>query len=176
MKHLNINPMRIALALVFVFALASCGTTRRADRNVDYGLLARSGIRLGFDIDEDDNWPLMIEAASWIGTPYRYGGNDKSGVDCSGLTKRIYSNVYGVNLHRNSHEQYSKDIKRVSRDDLSSGDLVFFSTGKKGKVSHVGVYLKGGKFIHSSSSRGVVVDDLNQSYYRKNFISGGNVK
>ena len=77
-----------------MLALVSCGTTRRADKNVDYVLLARSAIRLGVDIDEDDDWPLMIEAASWMGTPYRYGGNDKSGVDCSGLAKRICNNVY----------------------------------------------------------------------------------
>ena len=67
-------------------------------------------------------------------------------------------------------------MKKVSKNNLMSGDLVFFSTGKKGKVSHVGVYLKDGKFIHASSSRGVVVSDLNQNFYKNNFISGGKVK
>jgi lipoprotein Spr len=67
-------------------------------------------------------------------------------------------------------------VKKVSKNNLVSGDLVFFSTGKKGKVSHVGVYLKDGKFIHASSSRGVVVSDLNQNFYKNNFISGGKVK
>lgn len=160
------------LLLTFV----SCGTSKNSGRNVDYQALARAAIRLGFDIDEDDDWLLMIEASAWVGTPYRYGGEDRRGVDCSGLARIIYRQVYKTELHRSSHEQYKRDVRKISKNDLDSGDLVFFSTDKKRRVSHVGVYLKDGKFIHSSSSRGVVVDNLDQRYYKKNFISGGKVK
>lgn len=168
------------LLIVFMgfllLTIASCGTSKKAGRNVDYHVLARAAIKLDFDIDEDDDWPLMIEASTWIGTPYKYGGEDRYGIDCSGLTRTIYRQVYKTELHRNSYEQYKKDVKKVSKNNLVSGDLVFFSTGKKRKVSHVGIYLKDGKFIHASSSRGVVVSDLNQNFYKNNFISGGKVK
>ena len=168
------------LLIVFMgfllLTIASCGTSKKTGRNVDYHILARAAIKLDFDIDEDDDWPLMIEASTWIGTPYKYGGEDRYGIDCSGLTRTIYRQVYKTELHRNSYEQYKKDVKKVSKNNLVSGDLVFFSAGKKGKVSHVGIYLKDGKFIHASSSRGVVVSDLNQNFYKNNFISGGKVK
>ena len=62
--------------------------------------LARAGLALGFDIEEHDNWRLMIESAKWLGVPYKYGGNTKSGVDCSGLTTAIFKTVYNKNLHR----------------------------------------------------------------------------
>lgn len=176
MAHYKSRFLLIVFMGSLLLTIASCGTSKKTGRNVDYHVLARAAIKLDFDIDEDDDWPLMIEASTWIGTPYKYGGEDRYGIDCSGLTRTIYRQVYKTELHRNSYEQYKKDVKKVSKNNLMSGDLVFFSTGKKGKVSHVGIYLKDGKFIHASSSRGVVVSDLNQNFYKNNFISGGKVK
>jgi lipoprotein Spr len=172
-KCLSFRLLVIAfLSLLF----ASCGTGKKAFRDVDFASLARAGLKLGVDIDVDDDWPLMLEASSWIGVPYRYGGTNKSGVDCSGLTVAIYRNVYGIGISRNSHAQYDNDVKKVSKKKLKTGNLVFFATGKKSKVSHVGVYLKDDKFIHASSSRGVVVSDLKEEYYKRSFVSGGIVK
>ena len=128
-----------------------------------------------FDIDEDDDRKLMLECASWLGVKYRYGGNNKNGVDCSGLTCNIYRNVYSHSLHRSSFDQYSKDVKKIKRKKLKSGDLVFFATGSSDRVSHVGIYLKDNLFIHASSSRGVVVSDLDQKYYKERWVSGGEV-
>lgn len=165
----------LSLLLICLFAVA-CGTARTSENQVDFRTLARSAIKLGFDIDEDDYWPLMVEASSWVGVRYKYGGNDRSGVDCSGLTSNIYKYVYNVKLHRRSSEQYEKDVRVVPMKDLTSGDLVFFSSKSGDGVSHVGIYLKDGKFIHSSSSRGVVVDDLNHDYYVRTFVGGGKVR
>lgn len=176
MEHSRIRYLLMLFVASLFLTFVSCGTSKKTVRNVDYHVLARAAIKLGFDIDEDDDWPLMIEASTWVGTPYKYGGEDMRGVDCSGLTRGIYRKVYNTELHRSSYEQYKKDVKKISKGDLVSGDLVFFSTDKKGKVSHVGIYLKDGMFIHASSSKGVVVNDLSQSYYKKNFISGGKVK
>lgn len=162
--------------LFAMLTLASCGTSRKTSASVDYRTLAKAGIGLGMDIEEDDDWALMVEAASWLGVHYKYGGNTKSGVDCSGLTCNIYRKVYGVELHRRSIDQYKKDVKKKSKKKLRSGDLVFFATGKDKTVSHVGVYLKDDKFLHASSQRGVVVSDLNQKYYKDRFIKGGRVK
>ncbi len=165
--------------LTLVLFLSSCHSSRSLYKNVDMRELARAGLALGFDIEEHDNWQLMIESSKWLGVPYKYAGNTKSGVDCSGFTSAIYKTVYGKQLHRRSVDQYTMDCRSVNRSSLSSGDLVFFATsGKKtaGNINHVGIYLKNNKFIHASSSRGVVVDDLSSSYYVQNWVSGGKVK
>lgn len=147
-------------------------------RRTDYRALARAGITLGFDIEEHDNHRLFLEAASWVGTPYLYGGNTKKGVDCSGLSTRLYKEVFHLTLSRSSKEQFRKDCCRIYKrsKELNQGDLVFFQTGSNtGKAGHVGVYLKKGKFIHASSSRGVVIDDLSSNYWKKNWVAGGSV-
>lgn len=166
--------------LTLVCFLSSCHSSRSFYKDVDMRELARAGLALGFDIEEHDNWRLMIESAKWLGVPYKYGGNTKSGVDCSGLTTAIYKTVYNKQLHRRSADQYTQDCRNVSRTGLSSGDLVFFVTSDNTKtasnINHVGIYLKDNKFIHASSSRGVVVDDINGSYWVKNWVAGGHVK
>ncbi len=171
-----------AFILFAAFILSSCRTHRENFSDDDiYGVnmreLARAGLKLGFDVDETDDWPLLIEVSKWIGVPYLYGGNTKRGVDCSGLTTQVFNTVYGIKLHRRSIEQYTKDCKSVAQKHLQMGDLVFFATGSsQTTVSHVGIYLKRNKFIHASSSRGVVVSNLSENYYKKHWISGGRVK
>lgn len=155
-------------------ALSSCGTRRMS---YDFRDLAVAAIRLDMDIEMKDNHKLYLEAADWIGTPYRYGGTTKKGVDCSGLTSAIYRKVYGKKLSRSSEEQRDRDCKRVLKRNLNEGDLVFFHNGKKKrKASHVGIYLKDGKFVHASTSVGVVVSSLNERYYDKHWLQGGRVK
>ena len=108
---------------------------------------------------------------------YQYAGNTKSGVDCSGLNCAIYKKVYRIQLHRNSKQQYEKDCHSVSLSKLQSGDLVFFAPdAKKKNINHTGIYLKDSKFVHASSSKGVVVNSLNENYYQKRFVAGGRVK
>ena len=161
---------------VVVALLSSCSAkTHLTER--DYHALARAGITLGVDIDYADNHQLFLEASKWMGTPYRYGGNSKRGVDCSGLTRQIYKKVYRKRLSRSRHEQYENDCRRIRRkSQLQQGDLVFFRTPGSGrKCGHVGIFLKDGKFIHASSSRGVVVDRLGSSYWEKHWMAGGRV-
>lgn len=166
--------------LTLVLFLSSCHSSRPLYKNVDMRELARAGLALGFDIEEYDNWSLMIESSKWLGVPYKYAGNTKAGVDCSGFTTAIYKTVYNKQLHRRSVDQYTKDCRNVSRKGLASGDLVFFATSGGGNtvdnISHVGIYLKNNKFIHASSSRGVVVDDLGSNYYVQHWVAGGRVK
>lgn len=163
-----------AVILTAILSFSSCGTRRLS---YDFRDLAAAAIRLDMDIDLKDNHKLYIEAANWIGTPYRYGGTTKKGVDCSGLTMSIYRTVYKKKLSRNSEEQRDKDCQRVLKRNLREGDLVFFHNGKKKRrASHVGIYLKDGRFIHASTSVGVVVSSLNERYYSSHWLQGGRVK
>lgn len=109
---------------------------------------------------------VINEAENWLGTPYCYGGETKNCADCSGYVKEVFL-AAGVKLPRTATEQY-KFGKEVSKDSPTPGDLVFFGTSKK--ISHVGIFLGNNYFIHSSTSRGVVRQSLNDSYYQKRFV------
>ena len=105
---------------------------------------------------------LSSEAQKYIGIKYRSAGTSTSGFDCSGYVQYVYKKL-GVSLPRTSKSMYGTG-SAVNKSKLQSGDLVFFNTGGKG-VSHVGIYLGNGKFIHSSSSKGVSVASINDPYY-----------
>jgi lipoprotein Spr len=110
------------------------------------------------------------EANRWLGVKYRKGGTDRTGIDCSGLTSRMYLAVAGMALPRTSQDQ-SRYGKPVSRKDLQPGDLVFFSSLGRHLVDHVGIYLGDRQFVHASPSKGVVVSSLLKDYYMKRYHS-----
>lgn len=107
----------------------------------------------------DARMRLVNVAMSKLGTRYRRGGVGETGFDCSGFTGWVYENV-GVDLPRSSQSQFLEG-RTVRREQLQTGDLVFFKRNKKRRIHHVGIYLEDGKFIHSSSSDGVVISKLN---------------
>lgn len=133
--------------------------------------------RLGIDIGKGDKeyLKLLSEAEKWLGVPYRYGGNTRSGCDCSGFVSQVYNRVYGKALERNSAAMKDVNCKEIKSSQLRTGDLVFFKTGTSGRINHVGIYLKNRKFIHSSSSRGVIVSSLDERYYQRTYDSAGRV-
>ncbi len=161
---------RLLLPALLLLGLSSCHTP--APRP-DYRALARASMRLGMDIGPKDNHRLYLTAAEWTGTPYRPGGHTKRGTDCSGLTGEIYRKVYHVRLPRSTGEQLAA-CRKVARRGLKEGDLVFFHNGKsRKKATHVGIYLKDGKFVHASTSRGVIVSSLDEDYWRRCWMRGG---
>lgn len=107
----------------------------------------------------------------WLGTPYRLGGSSKNGIDCSKFSLALYENVFNTQIGFNSRNQYSKTMP-VKKTDLQAGDLVFFKINSR-NITHVGVYLGDDKFAHASSSRGVMISDLNESYWQRYYFSGG---
>ena len=129
---------------------------------------------LGLTYSAGDNQQLYEAINSWLGVPYKYGGTDRDGIDCSAFVGTIYRQVYGINLNRTANDML-RDVKLISKSQLKEGDLVFF-TNSKGKVSHVGIYLKEDLFAHSSTSNGVSVSRLDNSYWQKHFYKGGRVK
>lgn len=139
-----------------------------------YGYLSR---RLGISIGKHDkeNLELFTVAEKWLGVPYRYGGNTKKGCDCSGFVSQVYKAVYGKSLERNSAAIRDKNCSKIRRSQLRTGDLVFFKTGSSRKINHVGIYLKDNKFIHASSSKGVIVSSLEEKYYIRTYVCSGRV-
>jgi cell wall-associated NlpC family hydrolase len=107
-----------------------------------------------------------------IGTKYKSGGTSTKGFDCSGFTSYVFGKL-GIELPRTSASQ-SKIGKKVAKEDLQPGDLVFFNTSGKG-VSHVGIYVGDGKFAHSSSSKGVTISGMSDSYYVKRYLGARRV-
>ena len=104
---------------------------------------------------------------SFLGVPYQYGGDTKSGMDCSGLVAQVYRKYAGFSLPRSTKKLYQL-VKQVDQDNLVYGDLVFFSDGWF-SVSHVGIYIGNGQFVHSAKSSGVIVSSLEENYYRKRY-------
>lgn len=119
---------------------------------------------------------LLDEADSWRGTPYLWGGNTREGVDCSGFVLQVFKASAGIPLPRVSGQQYEY-CQPIDKGKLEPGDLVFFATSSKHNgVSHVGIYIGNGFMIHSSSSKGVIVSDLNSNYYSSHYYGGGRVE
>lgn len=129
--------------------------------------------KLGVNLQGTENKKLIISMAEWLGVPYKYGGESRQGTDCSGMVMTIYKEVYNKDLFRSSNEQV-KNVKLIKREELTTGDLVFFKISGN-KVSHVGIYIGENKFIHSTTQSGVVISSLEEPYYKKSFFSGGRV-
>jgi len=130
--------------------------------------------KLKMQFASNQNKDLIETVAGWLGTPYSYGRSSKKGTDCSGFVTSIYREVYGIDLSRRSHTMF-QDVKRIKKDNIRTGDLVFFRRGPKQPIFHVGIYLKNGKFIHSATNGGVMVSSLKEPFYRKNFYAAGRV-
>jgi cell wall-associated NlpC family hydrolase len=110
----------------------------------------------------------------WYGTKYRLGGTNHNGIDCSALVQKLYGYVYGMDMVRTSLLQFRTTEYIADKGKLKEGDLVFFRI-HGGPVSHVGVYLQNNYFVHASSSRGVMVSNLNDVYWTKHYVGGGRV-
>ncbi len=126
----------------------------------------------------DEKYMLVKVAKSFMGAPYKYGGNTVRGLDCSAYVKKIYE-IFDVQLPRSAREQFQIGTK-ISKDELAVGDLVFFRTKRYIKYpTHVGIYIGDGNFIHSSSGHGrigVKIDSLSSDFYSRTYIGATRVK
>lgn len=116
---------------------------------------------------------ILSHGLSLVGTRYRFGGGSvSSGFDCSGFIGYLFKEEAGMKLPRSTRDMINIDAPLVDRDDLKPGDLLFFATNGRGRVSHAGIYMGDDQFIHSSSSRsgGVRVDSLDDRYWKRTFI------
>ena len=198
LKNNSVMRMRNSKYIFFVLVLmllASCGTVQRMTKGdmeeedfiigklyedelvkeqpyvpkVERGKKPRTAYEEASDMGKNKKLYAVIKP--WMGVPYKYGGTTKQGVDCSGFVGNIYREAYGITLHRTANDM-QQDVKKVSKSQLREGDLVFF-VNSHGKVSHVGIYLHDGLFVHSSTSRGVIISPLSDSYWSQHFHCGG---
>ncbi len=119
------------------------------------------------EIEFVSNLALFEFIDEWWSVAYRYGGTTKKGIDCSAFSSLLMSTVFGIKLPRTAREQY-KHATKISLEEAKEGDLLFFNT--TGGVSHVGVYLANNYFVHASSSSGITISNLDDSYYSKRFL------
>jgi lipoprotein Spr len=112
----------------------------------------------------------------WMGIRYRLGGSTKKGIDCSQFTKKLYGEVYGVKLGNNCQQQWNQ-TKRVERDSLMVGDILFFRSKLSPSGWHCGLYLGNGNFVHAANrAEGVKISSLSEPRYDKHFKGAGRMK
>ncbi len=164
MNHVGAYPMLKSFLLLIVFiGLSACSTNNHIKT-------PENPVTASFPASADE---VSISAMSLIGTPYTWGGNTPdSGFDCSGLIVYVY-NEAGVKLPRTTQAMSSLTKPTVKKSSLKTGDLIFFATGGGRKVSHAGIYVGDGRFVHAPSSGGVVrLNNLNENYWSKTFLLG----
>lgn len=130
-------------------------------------------ILTGIAVEQLSNLKLLQTIDSWYGTRYCMGGTTERCIDCSAFALTLMKEVYDLSLPRIAQDQYYA-TSRVSLYDLQQGDLVFFHTTGR-YVSHVGVYIGNNKFVHASTSNGVMISDLNETYWAGKYVGAGSV-
>lgn len=170
--------------LTFSSLLIACKSKKLTDNSsqsnstkettISKNLKTKYAEKLGINAAEIKNQKLYSFIDDWYGVPYKYAGKDKKGIDCSGLTSKLYSNVYEKIISANT-KALVNEVKTIKKNDLKEGDLVFFKIDSD-KVSHVGVYLQNRKFVHASTKKGVMISDLNEPFFQKTYHSAGRIK
>jgi len=183
MSNLNFAYMRIfrcCTLLLILVAVFSCRNSKKViepekdKKEVPYfAIQTKYAELLNVPPSEIKNLALYNFIDKWIGVKYKYGGTTTDGVDCSGFANILYKEVYKTVLPRSSAE-IAKEIKNAPKTNLSEGDLLLFDIDGK-KNSHVGIYLANNKFVHSSTSKGVIISSLELPYYQKSFSKAGKI-
>lgn len=160
----------LPLILSFLF-LTGCSSTP------NYVAHSSKSIALASPIDLT-NLPkvknrLLSQYKDWRGTPYRYGGTSRNGVDCSAFVQNTFHSQLGYRLPRTTRTQIKAGFK-IAKSDLKIGDIVFFNTGFN--ALHNGIYIGESKFIHASSSKGVTISNLDNQYWQKTYLTSIRVR
>lgn len=133
----------------------------------------RYAIILDVEVEKMTNKKLVEYIHQWWSVPYRIGGSTMSGIDCSNFVKGLTNYAYGLELPRTSREQAAY-CREINKEELKEGDLVFFNTGRG--ISHVGLYMANNKFVHASTSMGVVISSLDEPYWKRRYVKSGRLE
>lgn len=131
---------------------------------------------LMIDADPDDlNDPSLYHFINqWYGVRYKFGGTTPGGIDCSALSQKTYGAVYNVPIRRTSKQQYRHSTHFKKYTEAEEGDLVFFRINRV-RISHVGIYLANGYFVHASRSKGVIISSLTEKYWKRRYAGCGRI-
>lgn len=158
--------------LLFSFFLNSCGNKKKIQSTKNKIELRKTDdsnkSQTKFELSKLKNKKLKNFASDWIGVPYKYSGKTKEGIDCSHFTCTLLREVFQFpkDFYLPSYRLPEK-FTMISKEQVKEGDLVFFDIQSNSKISHVGIMLDKTFFIHASTSKGVVVNSLEESYYQK---------
>ncbi|NGM62892.1 glycoside hydrolase [Sphingobacterium sp. SGG-5] len=169
---------KLVAAMLFIgFCLVSQAQSTHNSKSVpDQENLAKEYFSqiMGVAINATASTKLYQFVYDWLGTPYRLGGSSKKGIDCSKFSLALYKNVFNTTIGYNSRNQFA-NVTPIVKNELQPGDLVFFKIRSR-HITHVGVYLGDDKFAHASSSKGVMVSNLNEAYWKRYYYKGGRPK
>lgn len=168
--------------LLFLFFYTSCSVQKKGIEKKNYTKEVSSSKKIknkyapliGVAENQISNIKLYSFIDEWYAVPYQYSGKTKKGIDCSGFTSVLYQQLYNKQLNGSAADIY-KLCKPLSKKELKEGDLVFFKI-ESDNISHIGVYLQNNKFVHASTKKGVIINDLDEAYYKKYYYKGGRVK
>ncbi|MNK04151.1 Murein DD-endopeptidase MepS/Murein LD-carboxypeptidase precursor [compost metagenome] len=169
LKALNKSGLLIMIAAMLFFS--ACGSRKYSARP---GGSPSTAAKAAEAMSHLKSKELSRFINDWTGVQYALGGLDKRGVDCSGFALLLQRNIYGNELPRRSRDQ-ADVVNEKAITSLNEGDLIFFSFGGS-TIDHVGVYLNNNFFVHASTKRGVVVDDLSIPAYQRAFVKAGSLK
>jgi len=160
--------MMIRLAAFFVCAYFTVGCSSNATRVASHTQYKTVEGHATSNMNQDEllYYLLRKEYAQWQGTPFRLGGDNRQGIDCSALVQQIYHDSFSVDLPRTTESQALQG-QFVYKTQLQVGDLVFFKTGWN--TRHVGIYIGKDEFIHASTSKGVITSSLNNVYWKPKY-------
>ena len=149
--------------IIFIFLLTGCSTKNPYTPTKPLSSYKSNKIYKNINISD----ALLSHYKQWEGVGYKYGGENRNGIDCSFFVYDAFKKSLHENIPRTTYFQ-SKSGQAIHKKDLSMGDLVFFITSKKGS-RHVGIYLKDGDFMHVSTSNGVMISNLSNPYWKAHY-------
>jgi len=165
--------VRLAVASLAVLLAACSSTPPPAPPKVVSRPVVSAPSQFSSPLADD----VLLRAIGLVGTPYRWGGNTPdSGFDCSGLIGYVYQGAAGISLPRSTREMINLRGPDIDRSQLQTGDLVFFATSGGSNVSHAGIYVGEGRFVHAPATGGTVkLDSLDKPYWQKAWLNAKRV-
>ncbi|MES2772858.1 MAG: C40 family peptidase [Bacteroidota bacterium] len=171
------------LLLVANLLLLSCSSSKKSisipdapiDGQPSTSLQKKYAALIGVPTTSITNNTLYSFIDKWLNTSYQYGSQNDKGIDCSGFTQMLFDAVYKKKLPRTSEAQYAAISAFTNTRNLVEGDLVFFTTIKGKKISHVGIYLQNNRFVNATN-KGVAISDMGISYWKEKFVGAGRIR
>ncbi|WP_370901423.1 C40 family peptidase [Chryseobacterium gossypii] len=180
LSHRNLRIKPLSVLFIASSLIISCGSSRNVTvkKNTGNKAVVKSESLRKLDSNFNGSIPrsvnaILKDAEKYIGTPYKFGGNTSSGFDCSGFTVKVFEEN-DLKLPRRSSDQAATG-KKIDIKEVKPGDLLFFATAGGTRVSHVGIVHDIGtdgevRFIHASTTKGVIISSLNEKYWNKAYL------